>query len=391
MRFADFTLSGGPTMIDAPTLAAIGSPMCYHYDPAFLDQYRRAERAMLQVMKAEGADPLIMHGEAVLGLEAAWRATVRPGMHCLNLVSGVFGKGMGDWLRMSQGVVHEICVNYDDAIDPAVVEEYLDDHPEIELVAVVYSETPSGTLNPVNQIGPICRARGVVTIVDCVSAVGGMPFEADGWQLDICVAGAQKCLAGPPGITLMSVSPQAWELIAKNPDAPRWSYMSMLDWKEQWLGKAHFPFTPSIGEVRGLEACCAALLEEGHEAAIRRHTVAAEACRAGVRAMGLELWPRREEIMSTCVTAVKVPDGLTDAQVRDHCVRRYGVMLSGGHGAGNIIRIGHMGATTRSMYPIAGLAGLGRTLADLGVAVDIGAGVETALGIIADAAEAARV
>ena len=147
---------------------------------------------MLKVMKAESAEALIMHGEAVLGLEAAWRATVRPGMHVLNLVSGVFGKGMGDWLRMSQGVVHEIVVGYDDAIDPAAVEEYLDAHPEIELVCVVYSETPSGILNPVDKIGPICRAHGAVTIVDCVSAVGGMPFEADGWQLDICVAGARN-------------------------------------------------------------------------------------------------------------------------------------------------------------------------------------------------------
>jgi pyridoxamine--pyruvate transaminase len=391
MRFADFTLSGGPTIIEAPTLDAMGAPMCYHYDPAFLEQYRRTEQLVLRVMKAEGSDPLIMHGEAVLGLEAAWRATVRPGMHCLNLVSGVFGKGMGDWLRMSQGVVHEIVVDYDDAVEPAAVEAYLDAHPEIELVAVVYSETPSGTLNPVQEIGPICRAHGAVTIVDCVSAVGGMPFDADGWQLDICVAGAQKCLAGPPGITLMSVSPQAWELIAKNADAPRWSFMSMLDWKEQWLEKAHFPFTPSIGEVRGLEACCQALLAEGHESSIRRHTVAAEASRAGIRAMGLELWPRRDEIMSTCVTAVKVPDGFTDAQVRAHCVDHYGVMLSGGHGAGNIVRIGHMGAATRSMYPVAGLAALGRTFADLGVSVDIGAGLEAALAIIADAGATLRV
>ena len=386
MRFADFTLSGGPTIIEAPTLDAMGAPMCYHYDPAFLEQYRRTEQLVLRVLKAEGSDPLIMHGEAVLGLEAAWRATVRPGMHCLNLVSGVFGKGMGDWLRMSQGVVHEIAVDYDDAVDPAAVEEYLDEHPEIELVAVVYSETPSGTLNPVDKIGPICRAHGAVTIVDCVSAVGGMPFDADRWQLDICVAGAQKCLAGPPGITLMSVSAQGWELIAKNGAAPRWSFTSMLDWKEQWLGNAHFPFTPSVAEVRGLGVCCEALLEEGHESSIRRHTVAAEASRAGVRAMGLKLWPRRDQIMSTCVTAVRVPDGLTDAQVRSHCVNKYGVMLSGGHGAGNIVRIGHMGAAARSMFPVAGLAALGRTFADFGVRVDIGAGLEAALAIIADAA-----
>ena len=184
----------------------------------------------------------------------------------------------------------------------------------------------------------------------------------------------------------MSVSPQAWELIAKNPEAPRWSFMSMLDWKEQWHDQAHFPFTPSIGEVRGLEACCDALLEEGHESVFRRHTVAARACRAGIRAMGLDLWPKRDELMSTCVTAVKVPDGLTDVQVRAHCAERYGVMISGGHGAGPIVRIGHMGAVTRSMYPVVGVASLGQTFTDLGVKVEVGAGLEAALSVIAEAA-----
>jgi pyridoxamine--pyruvate transaminase len=364
----------------------MGSPMCYHYDPAFLEQYRRTEAKAAKVMRAEKADTLLMHGEAILGLEAAWRAVVRPGMHCLNLVSGVFGKGMGDWLRMSDGVVHELAVSYDDAIDPAAVEQALKEHPETELVAVVYSETPSGTLNPVDQIGPIAKAHGAITIVDCVSAVGGMPFEADAWQLDVCVAGAQKCLSGPPGITLMSVSQDAWDVIAKNPGAPRWSYMSMLDWKEQWLQSGHFPFTPSIAEVRGLEAVCDALLAEGHEASFKRHAIAARACRAGARAMGLELWPRRDEIMSTCVTAIKLPSDLTDAQVRSHVIERYGVMVSGAHGAGNLIRLGHMGKTARSMYPIAGLAALGHGLRDLGMKVDVGTGLEAALDIVAAAA-----
>jgi len=386
MRFADFTLSGGPVEVEAGTLAAMGSPMCYHYDPAFLEQYRRTEAKAAKVMCAEQADMLLMHGEAILGLEAAWRAVVRPGMHCLNLVSGVFGKGMGDWLRMSEGVVHELVIDYNDAFDPADVEKALKEHPEVELVCVTYSETPSGTLNPVDRIGPIAKAHGAITIVDCVSAVGGMPFEADEWQLDICVAGAQKCLSGPPGITLMSVSQDAWDVIAKNPGAPRWSFMSMLDWKEQWLEGDHFPFTPSISEVRGLEAVCDDLLEEGHEAAFRRHTVAAEAARAGARAMGLELWPKRDEIMSTCVTAVKLPDHLTDAQVRAHAIERYGVMLSGAHGAGNLIRLGHMGRITRSMYPVAGLAAMGKSLSDLGMKLDIGEGIEAALDVIASAA-----
>src|SRR5207249_12066112 len=107
--------------------------------------------------------------------------------------------------------------------------------------------------------------------------------------------------------------------------------------------------------------------------------LSARACRAGVRAMGLELWPRSEEISAACVTAITVPDGLTHEQVRDHCRERYGVMISGGQGAGNLVRIGHMGPTARSLYPVVGLAALGRTLVDLGASVKLGDGLEAAL------------
>jgi len=101
--------------------------------------------------------------------------------------------------------------------------------------------------------------------------------------------------------------------------------------------------------------------------------------------MGLELWPRSDEVAAACVTAITVPDGLTDVQVRAHCRERYGVMISGGQGAGNLVRIGHMGLSARSLYPVVGVAALGRTFTDLGVQVDIGAGVEAALAQLAQA------
>ena len=199
MNDPDFTLSAGPVTASARTLAALGSPITYHYDPAFLDCFRRTERKVAQLLQT-AADVVLMQGEAVLGLEAGARALVRPGTPVLNLVSGIFGKGMGHWLRDFGADVHELEVPYNDAIDAAEVERFLESHPEIELVAVVHSETPSGTLNPVAEIGPIAKAHGALTLVDCVSSVGGIPFKADEWRLDVCVAGPQKCLGGPPGM-----------------------------------------------------------------------------------------------------------------------------------------------------------------------------------------------
>ncbi|HXY83886.1 MAG TPA: alanine--glyoxylate aminotransferase family protein [Gaiellaceae bacterium] len=382
MRDPDFTLSAGPVPSSARTLAALGSPITYHYDPAFIDCFRRTERKVGQILQTEN-DVLLMQGEAVLGLEAAARALVQPGTPVLNLVSGIFGKGMGYWLRDFGADLHELEVSYDDAVDAAEVERFLGGHPEIEVLAVVHCETPSGTLDPVNEIGPVAKAHGVITLVDCVSSVGGMPFKADEWGLDVCVLGPQKCLGGPPGMSLMSVSDAAWERIRANPNAPRASFLSMLDWKEQWLGDGKFPFTPSVSDVHGVEAACDELLEEGIEESIARHELAARATRAGVRAMGLTLWPRSDEISASCVTAVAVPDGLNDVEVRAHVRERYGVMISGGQGAGNLVRIGHMGTTARGLYPIVGLAALGRSLADLGVQVETGDGIDAALEVLA--------
>src|SRR5947199_2453494 len=384
MRDPDFTLSAGPVMASPRVLAALGSPITYHYDPAFLEAFRRTERKLAEIFLTDN-DVLLMQGEAVLGLEAAARGLVRPGTKALNLVQGIFGKGMGYWLKDFGAELHEIEVPYNDAVDPAEVEHYLDEHTQIELVTVVHCETPSGTLCDVSAIGPIARAHGALTFVDCVSSLGGIPFRTDEWQLDVCVAGPQKCLAGPPGMSLMTVSGAAWEKIRANPAAPRASFLSMLDWKEQWIDGEKFPFTPSVSDVHGVEAACDELLEEGLEASIERHDRAAAACRAGVRTMGLELWPRSEAIAAACVTALAVPDGLTDVQVRAHCRERYGVMISGGQGAGNLIRIGHMGPSARSLYPVVGLAAVGRTLADLGATVDIGAGVEAALAELSQA------
>src|SRR5713226_487958 len=352
MRDPDFTLSAGP--VSAPP------------------------RELAEIFLTEN-DVLLMQGEAVLGLEAAARSLVRPGTPVLNLVQGVFGKGMGYWLKDFGAELHELEVPYNDAVDPADVERYLVEHGGIELVAVVHSETLSGTLCDIAAVGRMARAHGALTLVDCVSSLGGIELRTDEWQLDVCVAGPQKCLAGPPGMSLIAVGDAAWERIRSNPSAPRASFLSMLDWKEQWIDGEKFPFTPSVADVHGVEAACDELLEEGLEASIERHERAAAVCRAGVRAMALELWPRSDAVAAACVTAIAVPEGLTDVQVRAHCRERYGVMISGGQGAGNLVRIGHMGPSARSLYPVVGLAAVGQTLVDLGAPLDIGAGIEAAL------------
>src|SRR5580693_3084988 len=242
-RDPEFTLTTGPAGAYPRVLTALSQPITHYYDPAFVECFRRTEAKVGQVF-GTNHDVILLQGEAVPGLEAAARSLVRPGMPVLNLISGVFGQGMSLWLTSMGAQLHELSVAYDEAIDPDEVDAYLDAHPDIELLCVVHCETPSGTLHDCSRIGPIARAHGVLTLVDCASSFAGMPVDPDAWQLDVCVAAPQKCLGAQPGMSLVTVSPPAWAAIERNPLAPRDSFLSLLDWRDHWHGKGRFPYTP---------------------------------------------------------------------------------------------------------------------------------------------------
>jgi pyridoxamine---pyruvate transaminase len=392
MREPSFTLTAGPTAATPRTLQALGQPIIFDYDPVFLEKFRALERKVGELMRSSD-DIVLMQGEAVLGLEAAARALTRPGMKALNLVSGVYAAWFGDWLREYGAEVVEVRVPYDEAVDAADVRQALADNPDVELVAVVQSETPSGIHNPVAEIAPAVKEAGALLLVDAVSALGCEEVLVDEWGIDVCVVGPQKCLAGPPGMSLISVSAAAWEAMERNPNAPRGSFLSLLDWKERWVDtdRTKFLYTPSVVDVNGVDSVVDQVLEEGLDSCIARHQTAARAVRAGAQAMGLELWPRREDYAAGCVTAIRVPEGISRAGTLEHIRERYGVMLSGGYGelADKLFRIGHMGPAADSMNPVVAVAALGRGLKDLGAEVSIGAGVEATLEKIGEAAERA--
>jgi pyridoxamine--pyruvate transaminase len=385
MNEPDFTLSAGPTMSSSRVERALGQPIIFDYDPVFLERFRDLERKVAELFQTSH-DVVLMQGEAVLGIEAAARGFTKPGTKCLNLVSGVYAKWFGDWLRSYGAEVIEVEVPYNEAIEPAQVEQALAEHDGIEVVAVVHSETPSGTVNPLAEIAPLAKQAGALVFADVVSALGGTAVKPDEWGVDICVAGPQKCLAGPPGMSLVVVSDDAWRAIEANPNAPRGSFLSLLDWKETWIegGRENYVYTPSVVDVNGVHAAVCEVLDEGLDNVIARHELAALACREGVRAMGLTLWPKSDEIAASCVTAVATPDGAEVKPLLSHVRERYGVMLSGGYGElkEKLFRLGHMGPASRSLYPIVALSAFGRGLIDQGVDVDVGDGIEAALEVL---------
>lgn len=375
-----FILTAGPVAATPGVLAALGSPIVFDYDPIFLERFRQTQTKVAQVFGTNN-DIVLMQGEAVLGLEAAAAGLVAPGTTCLNLVSGVYAKWYGDKLRALGANVIEHTVPFDDSIDPSDVEQLLDSNPEIGVVSVVHCDTPSGTLNPIREIGVLAKQHDALTICDVVSSLGSVEIRPDEWSLDICVSAPQKSLGGSPGLAMLSVSGDAWAALRRNPSAPRSSYLSILDWKDRWDELGQYPYTPSVSEITGLAAACDEILEEGVERSIARHERAARACRAGVRAAGLALWPRSDEIAAPCVTSVKVPEGIDEAKLRLHIRDRYGVVVSGAQGelVGKVLRLGHMGLASRSLYPLIAATALAQGLIDLGVKLDVGAAAEATM------------
>jgi pyridoxamine---pyruvate transaminase len=378
------TLAGGPVQATERTLRDMSRPILYHYDPAFLELYQRTTELLQEVYRTR-YDVVILQGEAILGLEAAAASLFSPGDRVLNLVSGVFGKWFELFIERYGAETVELAVGYDEAIDPDAVRKKLDESPGIRFLSVVHSETPSATINPVAEIGRIAKERGVLTIVDTVSGLGGEVLSPEEWGIDVAIAGPQKCLGGPPGLSLLAVSPDAWRAMESKKSPLRGSFLSILDWKDSWIDKRVFPYTPSVNTIYGLESVLAQALEEGVERMAARHQKIARACRRGVEAMGLRLWAAREEIAGPVVTAVALPEGIDDHLLRGHLRSRYGVMISGGYGAlaGKLFRLGHMGVAAHPTYLTAQLAMLERTLADLEVPVALGTGVGAALESLA--------
>ena len=378
-----FNLTSGPAGATAATLAALGRPILHHLDPAFGALYQRTVELLRQAFGTRES-PVVLQGEAVVGLEAAAASLIGPGDVVLNLVSGMYGRGYGDWARRYAREVIEIEVSYDSSVPAASVAEALRARPDITVVSVVHCETPCGTVNDLDAISAVVTGYGALLIVDAVSTFGGIRCDFTAWQADVVVTAPQKCLGGPPGLSLLHVSEAAWAHMVANPAAPRGSVLSILDWRDAHLAGRPFPFTPSVTDVYGLHACLEQYLHEGAEAVRSRHQAAARAARAGAEALGLTLWARNPAVRSDTITAVRVPAGIDEREVRAHARAQSGVMLSGGQGdlAGTVLQIGHMGPGAYPLSPVIAVTALGRALRALGADADIGAAVEAAVSAL---------
>ena len=374
-----FTLATGPVGSTPATQAALAQPVLHHTDPAFRALYAETV-TLLREAFGTSVDPVIFPGEAVVGIEAAAAALIGPDDVVLNLVSGIYGKAFGQLAARFAREVIEVETAYNASMAPAAVSDALARRGDVTIVAAVHCETPSGTMNDLDAISEITARSGALLIVDAVSSFGGMPTDFENWP-GIAITAPQKCLGGTPGLSLLHVGDDAWRHIAANPNAPRGSALSILDWRDAHRPDRAFPFTPPVSEIYGLRSCLIQFLAEGPENVAARHRRAAQAVRAGALALGLNLWAADDAIRADTMTALEMPGGVDEAEVRAVARAESGVMLAGGQGAlrGRVLQVGHMGPAAYPMSPVIGLTALGHALRRLGAKADVGAAVEAAL------------
>lgn len=341
MRTYRIPLVPGPTTVPPEIRAAYQEDYgSADLEPEYYDLYAETQE-MLRTILGTRNPVVIMTGEAMVALWGALKSTLRPGDRVVAVATGVFGYGIADMARRLGAAVEVVGFDHDEAADPERVEEAIR-RVRPKMVTMVHCETPSGTLNPVAEVGElVARYEVPLFYVDAVSSAAGVPLRVDEWRIDLCVVGTQKCLSALPDLGIVTVSERAWEIV----EGVGYVGYDALQPFRTALGDRWFPYTPSWHAMAALNVACRRVLQEGLENVFRRHAEVAAYCRERLRAMGLQLFPRREEWCSPTVTAVKVPEGLSWPEL-DRRLRARGMAVGGSLGplAGKVFRIGHMGA-----------------------------------------------
>ncbi|MFE9406215.1 pyridoxal-phosphate-dependent aminotransferase family protein [Streptomyces sp. NPDC006530] len=345
--------------------------------PLTADHFTAIERRVAALL-ATGQDVVIMQGEALLPLEGCIRGAAHPGSTALNVVTGPYGQTFGNWLRDCGARVVDLEVPFHTAVTAEQIDRALTDHPQIDFVSLVHAEAATGNTNPVAEIGEVVRRHGALFMLDAVASVAAEPLRPDDWGVDLCVIGAQKAMGGPAGVSAVSVSARAWERIAANPNAPRRSYLSLLDWKQRWIdgGRKALLHAPAQLEMLALEACVERIESEGLEAVTARHASAAAATRAGALALGGGLAPYVHEAADAApvATTLRVPEGVDAGELVAAALAAdpsLPLIAGGGALASTMIRVNHYGVDATRGAVQSSLAALGAALGERGIAVDL--------------------
>lgn len=306
----------------------------------YVDLYKSTGKLLQKIMRTRN-EVVIQTGEGMLALWSALKSCLLPGDKVLVLSTGLFGYGMGGMAEAIGCEVRVVSFGFDETFtDFTVIEKAIREF-QPKMITMVQNETPSGTINPVTEIGELKEKYGVPLLyVDAVSGIGGSVVKTDEWHIDLCLGASQKCLSAPASMSFLSVSARAWEVIEEVGYA---GYDALLPFRTA-VKNAYFPYTPYWQGTAQLHRACELVLEEGLGKVVARHAKVAGYCRKRAEEMGLRLFPALDAVPSPTVTALYVPEKFSWKNF-DTCLREAGLVVGGNYGclAGEVFRIGHMG------------------------------------------------
>jgi aspartate aminotransferase-like enzyme len=375
-----YLMAPGPTPVPPEVLAASAEPIIHHRGPDFRELMLRCLERLGEVCRTEN-DVLLFTASGSGGFESAVVNLFSPGDRVLAVAAGEFGER---WARLATafGVdVQELRYSWGETPQPDDVRARLEE-TGADTVFLVHSETSTGVVADVAALAQAARDVGALVVVDAVSSLGAVPLETDAWGLDVVVAGSQKALMTPPGLSVVTVSDAAWSR-SEQATSPRFYF----DWARlrASLETGSTPFTPAVSLVVALDVALGMLLDEGLEAAFARHAALGRACREGAKAMGLELFSPDED-RSAIVTAILTPEGIDARELVLALRDRFGITVAGAHGelGSRMFRIGHIGYY--DVFDITtSLAAVEELLVEAGAEIEPGRAVAAALGAYREA------
>ena len=358
----------GPTNVPDRVTNAMIKPMINHRGETFsrlLKDLTEKSKYLFQTSQ----ETIVLSASGTGGVEAAVWNMIRPGDKAVVPVFGEFSERLAETVELAGGTAIRIRSDLGSTPPLDRVKVELEHTPKPKALFLVHNETSSGcAVQYLREVTKLARDAGAFVVVDAISSLGGYAIPVDEWDIDICVTGSQKCLAAPPGLSLLSLSRRVVDYVKSNP--PRTRYFDLAR-QLDFLARGETPFTPAIPLYYALDEALQMLVEEGLEKRVVRHARMAARLYGAVSAMGLKPFAR-EEVRSNTVVAILYPEGVRDKEFRRTLSEEHDVVIAGGFGPmkEKLFRIGCMGEVSESHVERT-IAAIGMTLGKHGYKVDI--------------------
>jgi alanine-glyoxylate transaminase/serine-glyoxylate transaminase/serine-pyruvate transaminase len=341
------TLMGpGPSDVDPRILNALSRPTIGHLDPLFVDLMDQTKQLLQFAFQTQNALTMPVSAPGSAGMEAVFVNLVEPGDKVIVCQNGVFGGRMQQNVQRCGGQAIMVQDEWGTATDIHKLEQTLKMHPDAKAVAFVHAETSTGVRNDANALCALAKQYECLTIVDAVTSLGGIELAVDDWQIDAIYSGTQKCLSCVPGLSPVSFSQQAIDVI-KQRRSPVQSWFLDMDLVMGYWGqgtKRAYHHTAPVNSIYALHESLLILHEEGLQAAWDRHAAMHLKLRAGLEDLGLEFVVKEQDRLPQ-LNMVRIPSGIDDAAIRGRLLNEFNLEIGAGLGAlaGKVWRIGLMG------------------------------------------------